>query len=238
MQSGGLSVSEPVPLVEPSSVLDLLFPFIYPERQPEIEDMSFKAVIELAEAAEKYQVYSAMLACRMCLRYGGDFVKSHPVEIALFAAKHDYPELLKLTAPYAVVLPLSTVVPLLPERLVLPWIKYQDIWVDAYRNVPKLIAAHSHARPSTYHLSSDAIYLTSTDASGRCEDWQRVQHQILNLYSDIGPSGLNEAKEWFGKVDTSGVPGCCYEAVTDLINDVKGLVGSLTPFSSFIQENY
>ncbi|KAJ2918843.1 hypothetical protein MD484_g1608, partial [Candolleomyces efflorescens] len=52
--------SEPVPLPESSSVLDLLFPFIYPMDRPKVEEMEFKIVIELAEAAEKYQVYSAV----------------------------------------------------------------------------------------------------------------------------------------------------------------------------------
>ena len=51
-----------------------------------------------------------------------DLIETHPTEIALFAAKHDYEELLKLTAEHAVKLPLSTVVPLLPERLILPWV--------------------------------------------------------------------------------------------------------------------
>ena len=50
-----------------------------------------------------------------------NFIEKYPIEIALFAAKHEYAELLKLTADHAVKLPLSTVVPLLPERLVLPW---------------------------------------------------------------------------------------------------------------------
>ncbi|KAF6741714.1 hypothetical protein DFP72DRAFT_941909 [Ephemerocybe angulata] len=236
VQSGGLSVSEPVHLAEPSSVLDLLFPFIYPERQPEIEDMSFKAVIELAEAAEKYQVYSAMLACRMCLRYAGDFVKDHPVEIALFAAKHDYPELLKLTAPFAVSLPLFTVIPLLPERLVLPWIKYQETWMDVYRKVPKLIANRSH-EPVRYR-DSRVMYTSSTSEEGRCSSWQRIQHRLLICYSDSGPSGLNEPKAWLGKSTGTDSDSCCAQVVAALISDVEGLVGSLTPFSSFIQNNY
>ncbi|KAJ2936598.1 hypothetical protein H1R20_g493, partial [Candolleomyces eurysporus] len=119
----GLSLtSEPVPLPENSSVLDLLFPFIYPIDRPNVEDMDFKTVIELAEAAEKYQVYSAAHVCRLCLRYSGDFIKNHPVEVALFAVKHGYTELLELTGAHGAALPLSTVVVLLPERLILPWV--------------------------------------------------------------------------------------------------------------------
>lgn len=69
--AGGLSVADPVALAEPSEVLDLLFPFIYPTEHPHIEDLEFQTVIQLAETAEKYQVYPAMFASRMCLRYSG-----------------------------------------------------------------------------------------------------------------------------------------------------------------------
>ena len=47
----------------------------------------------------------------------------HPVEIALFAAKHGYPDLLELTRAHGALLPLSTVVALLPQHLVLPWVR-------------------------------------------------------------------------------------------------------------------
>jgi hypothetical protein len=69
VQAGGLSAAEPVHLEEASGVLDLLFAFVYPMRLPKIEEMSFERVLPLAEAAEKYQVYPAMYACRMCLRF-------------------------------------------------------------------------------------------------------------------------------------------------------------------------
>ena len=69
VHSGGLSAADPVGLEEPSEVLNLLFAFVYPTRLPQIEDMPFETVLPLAEAAEKYQVYPAMYACRMCLRF-------------------------------------------------------------------------------------------------------------------------------------------------------------------------
>jgi hypothetical protein len=105
--------------------------------------MEFKAVIELAEAAEKYHVYSAVHVCRLCLRYSGyvplslptitsspelnglprNFIMKHPVEIALFAAKHGYSDLLELTGAHGALLPLSTVAALLPQHLIVPWVR-------------------------------------------------------------------------------------------------------------------
>jgi hypothetical protein len=50
-------------LTEHSSVLELLFQFIYPIPQPDLDSMDFKIIEALAEAAEKYQVYPAMSRC-------------------------------------------------------------------------------------------------------------------------------------------------------------------------------
>ncbi|KAJ3538325.1 hypothetical protein NMY22_g5220 [Coprinellus aureogranulatus] len=118
---------DPVPLTEPASVLDLLFAFVYPTRLPMIEDTGFATIMALAEAAEKYQVYSAIYACRMCLRHRADLLRDHPIEIALLAAKHDYEDILKMTSEHAVKVPLSKILPLLPQwvdvRDAHPWIR-------------------------------------------------------------------------------------------------------------------
>ena len=59
---------EVVPLSESSKVLAVLFAFIYPKRHPDLEDMGFEDVSEVAEAAEKYEVYPAMNVCRKRMR--------------------------------------------------------------------------------------------------------------------------------------------------------------------------
>jgi hypothetical protein len=54
-----------VPLPESSEILDLLFQFIYPQPYPDLGSMVFDVLEKLTEAAEKYQVYSAMNLCRV-----------------------------------------------------------------------------------------------------------------------------------------------------------------------------
>ena len=63
--------TEIVPLTENGDTLDLLFQFMYPRRQPDLTDVEFKQLAELAEAAEKYQVFTAMASCNVCMRYVG-----------------------------------------------------------------------------------------------------------------------------------------------------------------------
>ena len=45
---------------EPYNVLEILFEFIYPRKQPTLEDTDFETLMAIAEAVEKYQVFSAM----------------------------------------------------------------------------------------------------------------------------------------------------------------------------------
>jgi hypothetical protein len=54
-----------VPMLEHSEVLDLLFQFMYTERQPNLRKVSFRVLADLAEAAEKYEVFSAMATCHV-----------------------------------------------------------------------------------------------------------------------------------------------------------------------------
>ena len=53
-----------VSLTEKADILELLFQFCYPKRQPPLESLDFETLSELVEAVEKYQVYSALQLCK------------------------------------------------------------------------------------------------------------------------------------------------------------------------------
>ncbi|KAG6916794.1 hypothetical protein DXG01_005317 [Tephrocybe rancida] len=55
---------EIVPLTEDASTLEKLFQYVYPQRQPDIELLSFDELLKLAEAVEKYEVFHVMSACK------------------------------------------------------------------------------------------------------------------------------------------------------------------------------
>ena len=57
-----------IQLPEKSATLDLLFQFCYPERHPDLNDVAFDILAELAEAAEKYKVFSAISICTIAMR--------------------------------------------------------------------------------------------------------------------------------------------------------------------------
>ncbi|KAG5635398.1 hypothetical protein H0H81_011402 [Sphagnurus paluster] len=60
---------EVVNLSEDSNTLELLFQFIYPKRLPDMDKINYATVALLAEAADKYEVFSAMYVCNTRLRY-------------------------------------------------------------------------------------------------------------------------------------------------------------------------
>jgi hypothetical protein len=62
--------NEVVQLPETSVILDLLFRFCYPERHPNLYNLDFDILAKLAEAVEKYKVFSAINVCKIAMRYG------------------------------------------------------------------------------------------------------------------------------------------------------------------------
>ncbi|TFK58210.1 hypothetical protein BDN72DRAFT_866133, partial [Pluteus cervinus] len=58
---------EEVNLSERGYILDLLFHFVYPHRYPDIEGVTIRVLSELADGAEKYEVYSAISVCNLAM---------------------------------------------------------------------------------------------------------------------------------------------------------------------------
>lgn len=55
-------------LTENSDVLDLLFQHTHPQAHPQLDGVDFNVLEDLANAAEKYLVYSAMEVCRLLMK--------------------------------------------------------------------------------------------------------------------------------------------------------------------------
>ena len=75
MGAGGFAAAEldthdskPVCFSENAAILELLFQFCYPKRHPDLETVKFEVLAQLAEAAEKYEVYAAMSVCKICMK--------------------------------------------------------------------------------------------------------------------------------------------------------------------------
>jgi hypothetical protein len=63
-----LDDSEVVELTESSETLELLFQYMYRQRQPDLWKSTIQQLCLVAEAAEKYQLFSAMEICKLSMR--------------------------------------------------------------------------------------------------------------------------------------------------------------------------
>ncbi|KAF9461556.1 hypothetical protein BDZ94DRAFT_1195974, partial [Collybia nuda] len=71
-------LDEVVSLTESTTILELLFQYIYPMPQPEIESLPFDTFADVAEAAEKYIVYPAIYVCKLVM---GMAIPSKPLMV-------------------------------------------------------------------------------------------------------------------------------------------------------------
>ncbi|KAG6906583.1 hypothetical protein DXG01_013069 [Tephrocybe rancida] len=95
--SSSSSTSPVVQLEEKSQVVELLLQFMHLKPQPDIEAIPFPILEELANAVEKYLIFSAMAVCRMCMR---DQASSHAMHVLGYAAKHGHKTLANQAAKY------------------------------------------------------------------------------------------------------------------------------------------
>ncbi|CAA7263048.1 unnamed protein product [Cyclocybe aegerita] len=80
-----------VELTETAAVLRLILQYMHNVRQPDLSKVSFLVLSSLAEAVEKYLVFSAIDVCKVFMdKLSKD---DYPSEVLMYAAKHDYLDL-------------------------------------------------------------------------------------------------------------------------------------------------
>ncbi|KAJ3571737.1 hypothetical protein NP233_g3552 [Leucocoprinus birnbaumii] len=118
-----------VDLPESSTILRTLFEFIGARKHPKLLNEKFETLAEIAKAAEKYKVFSAMNICAERMR---SFKETHPKLVLLYAAHYDYPHIFDECAPLVITSEsLENFAPLLPDSLRLPWLRYHARWSKA-----------------------------------------------------------------------------------------------------------
>ncbi|KAG6826655.1 hypothetical protein H0H87_006783 [Tephrocybe sp. NHM501043] len=116
---------EIVPLTEDAETLEVLFHYVYPQRLDDIDLLEFGVLYKLAEAAEKYQVFSVIQLCKMRIKWVDRsiswVIEKHPAQILIYAEKHGYSDILEMAVSHVLDLPLQEVMRILPPRLAIPW---------------------------------------------------------------------------------------------------------------------
>ncbi|KAJ7186186.1 hypothetical protein C8R46DRAFT_391486 [Mycena filopes] len=211
-----------IELEETAVTLELLFRFMYPERHPGLDTTPFEVLAPLAEAAEKYQVFPAMNICHIRLR---DMVHEHPVEVAVYASKHDYPYLVSEVAPMMIAMPPPKVIEMLPPHLILPWIRYVQEWTTVHNSALVPSGGSLPHNPEEYVLDPYDRY----DAPPHCAWSNRVIYCLQRL--GVGVQSLRLLDEIF---DMSTLPGCCQSALATWRREIEEKVAQIPKLSDFL----
>ncbi|KAJ7189071.1 hypothetical protein C8R46DRAFT_1056528 [Mycena filopes] len=120
-----VAIQDVVHLTEPADVLDLLFQYMYRQPQPVLKEFSFELCAKLAEAAEKYLVYSAMPATKLRMQAS---VVEHPLEVLNYAARHNHTELADEAAKQSMSRRVAQAVGILAPDTLVKWADFYDRW--------------------------------------------------------------------------------------------------------------
>lgn len=114
----------------------MLFQYIYPQRQPNLTRIEFTQLAKVAEAAEKYQIYTAIEICNIrmgCVSHYGDFWSDlqwliseafieHPLEVTMYALRHGYEDLMDKSERKALELSPTAAFDCLTPQIYIAWV--------------------------------------------------------------------------------------------------------------------
>ncbi|KZP29131.1 hypothetical protein FIBSPDRAFT_851977 [Athelia psychrophila] len=196
---GTSSQNEIVPLTEDGATLDLLFQYIYPQRQPDLTKISFKQLAGLAEAAEKYQVYAAMEICHVRM---SDAYSDHCFEVMMYALRHGYGDLMDKAEKKALEVSPTVAFDSFTPEVYIAWTRYYAQWLDLLGGLLKHIGklqSHEH----NYYFDPDNRWLPSVvsqlDTPASLLDLDRVfEVARTTTTSNTCSYCMNHIKAWTG----------------------------------------
>ncbi|KAF7978064.1 hypothetical protein HWV62_1703 [Athelia sp. TMB] len=139
--------------MRPGDTLELLFQFMYPPKQPDLKKIEFKQLADLAEAAEKYQVYAAMGVCNMCM---SEAYLEHSLEVMIYGMRHGYADIVDKAEKKALEVSPTLAFECLTPQIYIAWTRYYAQWQDligSFHRFLKTIPIHyRHDRFGSHHL--------------------------------------------------------------------------------------
>ncbi|KZT05307.1 uncharacterized protein LAESUDRAFT_681702 [Laetiporus sulphureus 93-53] len=156
---------------EKASVLELLFQYMYRQPQPNLAMVPFFDLALLAEAVEKYHVFSAQEVCKAHMRAN---ISAEPIIVLSYATRYGYHDLCDEAAPRTVGMTNEIALKVLGTRSFARWALYKDGWMKALRD------AQSRTGRVLHKGGREA-----------CEEWWPFQAKILSALG-CDPENLQE----------------------------------------------
>ncbi|KAJ7771440.1 hypothetical protein B0H16DRAFT_184479 [Mycena metata] len=207
---------EVVDLSEPAATLDLLFQYIYPQRQPDLTEIELPLLSDLAEAVEKYQVYSAMDICKIFM---GNGLQDNPLTVLNYAVRHGYPDIADEAAPLTISLPLEEVGMHMHQMYMGSWLRYYGEW----QKILELAYAEGWR---IGHTSTCRISNSTT-----CPHWLAARQNVL-IKLGARPGVLNDLAMIF--TTAHGLYPCAIESLRQWEYFIVVKVKDIPKFRTFL----
>ncbi|KAF7372852.1 hypothetical protein MSAN_00491200 [Mycena sanguinolenta] len=195
------SEGEVVELTETSVTLEIPFQFMYPQRHPALDTTSSEVLEPLAEAAEKYQVFPAMNICHIRMRCDLLLVILHWVaadslctETWSTSTRSKWRYMLRSTttrissrkaALMMIAMDYVKVVEMLPQNLILPWVRFLPSEVMSRNHVFAILAGIAKGFGAAADIVATfamCMFLKSAD-TGIKRTWgllKSLMHLVIN----------------------------------------------------------
>ncbi|KAF8990732.1 hypothetical protein BDQ17DRAFT_1371608 [Cyathus striatus] len=180
---------EVIELSEESETLELLFQFVYPPDDPSLKGVPFTSLLKLAHAAEKYMVYIARSACRMCMLYLlqryhyenalENLKKEDLKSIVKYAAEHSYMDIMDDVASLLVPEPLHSTIFCFTCELQATWALYREQWIVLQREASENFLNHKFYCKTCIVSTVTTITLTDLTKGGA------TQSHLCDVYSQL-----------------------------------------------------
>ncbi|KIM36943.1 hypothetical protein M413DRAFT_424093 [Hebeloma cylindrosporum] len=231
--------AEVVQLTEPANVLGIIFAFLYPKEHPDLHGEIFQVLSAVAEAAAKYEVFSAVHVCNERLV---KFLPEYAPEILAHAVKHDYPRLIRATLPHFARAPFIPVLARLPPSYVVPWARYHEAW----RSVFKETVLYIKELPRTAPISSSChSSMTHRPHHSICPTCVAGLYELIGRIQEIETlPALHEALQSPARYPYTALTCCRHSQrqgsrticpfVEDVIKLCQDKIKKIPPFATFL----
>ncbi|TFK67448.1 hypothetical protein BDN72DRAFT_822344 [Pluteus cervinus] len=205
-------------LTETSEVVVLMLKYVHNRQQPNSEEIKFEVMVDLAEAVEEYQIYSAMEVCRLHMKNAAVL---HPMDVLAWAARHGYMEIADLAAPGTLGLTLESVWRSLGPAPMASWIFYREPYMQAIREASQRPELPNHR-------------VNNRDVP--CDWNSRYQKPTLEILSELmkDPQRIHTVNTWGReKIPPPGCDICTGQSVSPMIDWLNSLANKARTIPAF-----
>ncbi|KAH0578074.1 hypothetical protein H2248_005538 [Termitomyces sp. 'cryptogamus'] len=211
--------SQVVYLNESSNTVRLLLQYMHLRPQPDIEKLPFRELEELANAAEKYLIFNAMMVCKLCMKANASL---WPMHVLKYAVKHGHKDLADQAASYTVVREPAEIEEFFGRnsQIFYIWLAYRQQWMIA---LPWIYTRDIHI--PTLHKGG----------LKECELWKPFRDHVRSEV-DCLPSQIARFEEIVSVRISLDLLSCdrCIDRARRWSTSVKATIGEVLPFSAYL----